>query len=425
MYRDIFVIGAGVLGLSSAIHLKRLNPDRSVLVVDKLGGPGQGNTAKSAGVFLNLYTTELNFLLGDSTIDWFQNLQGDLGYDLNLTQCGYLYLVDKARYKKLKDPISRARTLGVDVKTLEREDLKRMIPDLVTVFGEEETELMGLEPVEVGVLSVKCGSVDTDALARSLEAEFLKLGGELSYKTAAERLIVRPERELGLEGEPFVWQDIRVAGAETSMGEVQAGTTVVAAGAWSERLLDPIGFDPLMRPKNRAIFVFKDPRLRRLRDARGFSDHGILPFTQIPEISVYLRVEPSEGSIWLGCADDFGRAYGLEDDPQPERGLYEDNIYHALVRYLPCFEDVRPVNAWAGQRSVNRHDRTPVVAPAPGMIYVGSATGYGITKCDALGRAVAALYSGEEEAELYGGRRIRVADLGIETRNVGRETFKV
>ncbi len=425
MYRDIFVIGAGVLGLSSAIHLKRLNPDRSVLVVDKLGGPGQGNTAKSAGVFLNLYTTELNFLLGDSTIDWFQHLQGDLGYDLNLTQCGYLYLVDKARYKKLKDPISRARTLGVDVKTLEREDLKRMIPDLVTVFGEEETELMGLEPVEVGVLSVKCGSVDTDALARSLEAEFLKLGGEVSYNTAAERLIVRPERELGLEGEPFVWQDIRVAGAETSMGEVQAGTTVVAAGAWSERLLDPIGFDPLMRPKNRAIFVFKDPRLRRLRDARGFSDHGILPFTQIPEISVYLRVEPSEGSIWLGCADDFGRAYGLEDDPQPERGLYEDNIYHALVRYLPCFEDVRPVNAWAGQRSVNRHDRTPVVAPAPGMIYVGSATGYGITKCDALGRAVAALYSGEEEAELYGGRRIRVADLGIETRNVGRETFKV
>jgi glycine/D-amino acid oxidase-like deaminating enzyme len=425
MYRDILVIGAGVLGLSSALHLKRLNPDRSVLVVDRLAGPGQGNTAKSAGVYLNLYTTELNFFLGDSTIDWFHHLQGDLGYDLNLAQCGYLYLVDWARYRKLKDPISRARSLGVEVETFEREDLERMIPDLATVFGEEETELMGLEPVEAGVLGVKCGSVDTDALARSLEAEFLKLGGEVSYNTTAERLIVRPERELGLEGEPFVWQDIRVAGAETSRGEVQAGTTVVAAGAWSERLLDPIGFDPLMRPKSRAIFVFKDPRLRRLRDVRGFSDHGVLPFTQIPEISVYLRVEPSEGSIWLGCADDFGRRYGLEDDPQPERGLYENNIYHALVRYLPCFEDVRPVNAWAGQRSVNRRDRTPVVAPAPGMIYVGSATGYGITKCDALGRTVAALYSGEEEVELYGGRCIRAADLGIETRDVGKETFKV
>jgi glycine/D-amino acid oxidase-like deaminating enzyme len=165
--------------------------------------------------------------------------------------------------------------------------------------------------------------------------------------------------------------------------------------------------------------------LNRLRDTAGFSERGLLPFTQIPEISAYLKVEPSEGSLWLGCADDFGRRYGLEDDPQPERGLYENNIYHALVRLLPCFRDVRPVNSWAGQRSVNRLDKTPVVAPAPGMIYVGSATGYGVTKCDALGRIVAAVYSGDEEAELYGGRRVRASDLGLEKRSVGRETFKV
>ena len=57
------------------------------------------------------------------------------------------------------------------------------------------------------------------------------------------------------------------------------------------------------------------------------------------------------------------------------------------------------------------------------MIYVGSASGYGITKSDALGWAVAAVYMGEEE--LYGGRRLRVRDIGVEGRNVGKETFKV
>jgi glycine/D-amino acid oxidase-like deaminating enzyme len=299
------------------------------------------------------------------------------------------------------------------------------IPDLVNDFDDEEAELMGLRPVEAGILARKCGSIDADSLARSLEAKFLKLGGEVSYGTEAKALIVKPERELGVPGEPFVWQDIHIAGAETSRGEIRAETTVVAAGTWSERLLAPLGFDPLMRPKNRSIFVFKDPRLNRLRDTAGFSEHGFLPFTQIPEISAYLKVEPSEGSVWLGCADDFGRRYGLEDDPQPERGLYENNIYHALVRLLPCFRNVRPVNSWAGQRSVNRLDKTPVVASAPGMIYVGSATGYGVTKCDALGRVVAAVYAGEEEAELYGGRRVRASDLGLEKRSVSRETFKV
>lgn len=419
------VIGAGVLGLSSAYHLKRLNPEKSVLVIDRLGGPGQGNTAKSAGVFLSLFTSEINYLLANSTIDWLYLLQNGLGYDLKLAKYGYLLLLDGARHDKLRGPIERMRRMGIGVQTFEKEELQQMMPDLVTDFGEEETELMGLEPVEFGILGEKCGSVDADSLSRSIESEFLKLGGEVRYNTTAKRLIVRPERELGVDGEPFVWQDICVVGAETSVGEIRAGTTVVAAGVWSEVLLDPIGFDSVMRPKKRVIYVFNDPRLRRLRDVEGFSEFDALPFTKIPEISVYMKKEMTEGSIWLGCADDFGRRYGLEDDPQPDRGLYSNNMYHALVRYLPCFEDVRPVNMWAGQRAINRYDVTPVVAPAPGMIYVGSATGYGVTKCDALGRTVAAFYADEDEVELFGGRRIKAADLGIEKRNVDKETFKV
>jgi glycine/D-amino acid oxidase-like deaminating enzyme len=425
MKRDILVIGAGVLGLSSALHLKRTNPNRSVLVVERLGGPGQGNTAKSAGIFLNLVTTELNFSLCNSTIDWFYHLQEDRGYRLNLTQYGYLYLLDEERYSDLKRSIEKALNIGVEVRTYEKENLERMLPDLITNFGEEETELMGLKPVKAGVMGIRCGNIDADAFIHILESEFLKLGGEVCYNTVAQKLIVKPERKLGLEGEPFVWQDIYIAGTETSLGKILADTTVIAAGAWSERLLDPIGFDPLMKPKNRSIFVFKDPKLNRLRDAKGFSETNLLPFTHIPEISTYLKVEPSEGSIWLGCADDFGRSYGLEDDPQPERGLYENNMYHALMKYLPCFEDLRPVNAWTGQRAINRVDKTPVVAPAPGLIYVGSASGYGLTKSDALGRTVAALYADEEEAVLYGGRSIKVSDLGIDDRKEVKETFKV
>ena len=424
MKSDVLVIGAGVLGLSSALHLKKQNPGKSVTVIDRLGGPGQGNTAKSAGIFLNLFTTEINYILGDSTIDWFFHLQYDLGYDLSLHQCGYLYLLDEDRFRKLRGPMEEMRDKGVEVETFNRVELASMIPDLVTEL-DGEAELMGLKPAEHGVFGVRCGSVNTDALARSLEAEFKKMGGEVSYNTEAERLIMEPERKLGVRGEPFVWQDIHVAGTDTSRGRIEAETTVVAAGTWSENLLDPIGFDTLARPKSRSIFVFKNPKLGRLRCAAGFSGFNMLPFTQIAGISVYLKAEPTEGSIWLGCADDFGRRYGLEDDPRTESRLYSNNIYHALIKYLPCFKDVRPVNRWTGQRAVNSVDRTPVVAPAPGMIYVGSASGYGVTKSDALGRAVAAVYSGDNEAVLYGGRNLKVANLGVETRNVGHEMFKV
>jgi glycine/D-amino acid oxidase-like deaminating enzyme len=425
MNKDVLVIGAGVIGLSSAIHIKRLNPKKSVTVIDRLSGPGQGNTAKAAGIYLNLHTTKVNYLLADSTIDWFYYLQNTLSYSISLHQYGYLYLLDSQRYEKLKRALPSARALGVEVETFEVEELKQFLPDLNFEFDDEEINYMGLTPISGGVFGVRCGNIDPDALAKSLEIEFIKLGGEIFYNTEVKELVYTPKKELGLPGEPYVWQDFLISGVKTNRGNIDTDTTIIAAGTWSERLLAPLGFDPLMRPKNRVIFVFDNHKLKRLRMTSGFSDMDSLPFTQIPGISTYLKSDPSEGTMWLGCADDLRRSYGLEDDPKPEKGLYEDNIYHALVKYLPCFEGVRPVNSWAGQRAVNMLDRTPVVAPGPGIIYVGSASGYGITKSDSLGRVVAAVYGGEKEAELFGGRSFRVSDIGIERRNVGRELFKV
>ena len=420
---DVLIVGGGILGFSSAYHMKRRSPQDRIVLIDKLGGPGQGNTAKSEGAFRNVFTSKTNYLLADSTIDAFTDFQRDLGYDLKMENIGYLWLFSEEQHSRLKPVLDSMAKLGVELKFFE-EERASMIPGLVTDFtGDEEAEILGLEPVDVAMQGVKCGSIDADSLVRCYERMFLEAGGEVVYGAEAEKLILEPMDELGIPGEPFVWQDAAVKGAETSKGEIKAGTTVVATGAWAERLLDPIGVDAMMRPKKRHIFVFKDPQLRGLFEVKGLNEYGALPLTVLPKSGVYLKAEVSEGSIWVGCADNLGRRFGLEDDPQPEESYYTDDIYHVLVEYLPCFKDVRPVNMWAGQYAINGYDGIPVVAPAPGMIYVGAASGSGIMKSDALGRIAASLYVGEEEAELYGGRSFRVADLGVRSRRVEREEF--
>ena len=421
---DVLVIGAGALGLSSAYHMKRRNPEKSVVVVDRHGGPGQGNSAKSEGAFRNTFTSETNYLLADSTIDWFVHVQEDLGHDIKLAFLGYLWLFSERQHGLVKSAISRMEERGVELRELGKGELRSAIPDLVTDLGDDdEADLIGLESVETGLFCSKCGSLDADALVRSYEEEFLKLGGEVSYGTEVQKLVLKGEPELGMKGEPFVWQEARITGAETSKGEIEAETTVVAAGVWSERLLDPIGVDAMMRPKKRQIFVFKDPGLVGLMDVKGLNEDGALPLTILPKAGVYLKAEITESSIWLGCADDLGRPFYLEDDPQAEKDYYTDSLYHVLVKYFPCFANLRPVNSWAGQYAVNSLDGAPVISGEPGLIYVGAASGSGIMKCDALGRIVAAFHAGEEEAELFGGRRFRVADLGVTERQVERETF--
>ena len=423
---DILVVGAGVLGLSSAYYLKKGNPNKSVVVVDRFGSPGQGNSAKSEGGYRNLFTSESNYLLADSTIDFMHHMEEEMGHDLKMSEMGYLFLYSEEQYSRQRGALKRIEERGSETRVIGKEELKGMIPGLVTDFdGDEEAELLGLEPVDRGVFGAKCGGVDADALVRAYESEFLKAGGETRYGTEVEGLILKPVEELEIPGEPFVWQDVHITGAKTSKGDIEAETTVIAAGVWSEKLLDPVGLDAYMRPKKRQIFAFKDPRLSSLLDVKGFNSYGIIPLTILPKASILFRPELTEGTFWLACADDLGRAFGLEDDPQAEEDYYTNNVYHVLVKYFPCFEDVRPVNMWAGQYSINSFDGLPVVSGEEGLIYVGAASGSGIMKCDAIGRIAAAKYAGEEEAELYGGRRFKVADLGISGRNVERETLVI
>ena len=420
--RDVLVIGAGVLGLSSAYHIKRTNPDLKVVVIDQFSGPAQGNTAKCAGGYRDMLTTDANNKLSVSTIKWLRELQENQGYNIGLYNTGYLYLLSEPEYQKRKEAFSVMEKIGVELEYHEKEDLKTKLPDL-QIEQDDEAEQMGLKPIEIGVQGVNCGLVNADALARIYETLFLRLGGEVQYNTTANKLILKPRNELGIPGEPFVWQSSEIVGADTSKGRIEATTTIVAAGAWSGRLLDAIGVDSYMRPKKRMIFVFDHENLRRLINAQGFNDYGKLPVVQLPDAKVYMKADLQEDNIWLAETGDLGREYCLEDDPQADERVYTENAYHGVVKYFPCFKDIRPVNMWAGQRAINSVDKQPVVVPTPGMIYVGAATGNGILKSDALGRTVAALHNGESEAVLFDGKRLRVSDLGIKDRKVGIERF--
>jgi glycine/D-amino acid oxidase-like deaminating enzyme len=424
MQCDILIIGAGVLGLSSAYHLKKRNPSKKIVVIDKFSGPGQGNSSKSQACFRNIFTSEVNFLLADSTINAFSHFQNTLGYDIKLRHIGYLWLFSDNQYKNLDSIFKTIRKRGASTKTYTREELMKNIPTLVLdFFGDEEAEIMGLESIEIGILGTNCGCIDADAMVRCYEREFLKLGGITQYGVTAKDLLLKPKKELEIPGEPFIWQDLNIIGAETNIGQYKAEKTVIAAGAWSERLLDPIGFNSLMKPKKRQIFVFKNNELEKLFNIKDFNKYNTLPYTALPKGSISIRSELTEKSIWLSCPDDLGRSFGLEDDPQAEEKYYTNNIYHLISKYFPCFLNIQPINMWAGQYALNSYDKVPIVVSAPGMIYVGAASGSGFMKSDSLGRIVAAEYSGEIEAELFDGRTFRVSNIGVEKRNVEKELF--
>jgi glycine/D-amino acid oxidase-like deaminating enzyme len=424
---DVVIVGAGIIGLSTAYHIKRSHPNAQILVIDKLNAAGQASTAKSASAFRCLFSSYTNHILADSSVEFYHHLQKDLNVDLKLKWIGYLWLLSEEGCKVVLPVLKGLAEKSFNCEEYDSEELARRLHVQIDLTIDEEAQLMKLGNIYKGVFTPKAGVIDADCLVKFYEGELLKLGDKIEYGLKVENLVVEPCEPLGIPNEPYFWQDARVTGVNTNKGPIKAKKTILTAGAWVSQLLDTVGIECYIKPKKRQIFCVsaKDATLKQLLFTKGFNSVGCLPFTILPNPKIFIRPFPDEGVFWLGCADDFPRAFKMEEEPQPEKNFYQYGIYQVLVKYFPQFKDCRPNSAFAGLYEINTLDGQPVIFEENDLIVVGGASGSGIMKADAIGRIAAALYGGEEYASLYGNRKFKVSDLGLKNRHVEPEKLVI
>ena len=420
---DAIVVGAGVIGIATAYHMKKIRPNDRILVVDKMSGAGQGNTAKSAAMFRSFFHSQTNLTLVDTTVEFFKHLHNQLGYDLKLKWTGYLWLFSEAQYHAIEPVLKSMSEKGLSHHIYEEEELANHLSMRTKVSDDEEAQMMKLKDVDRGVFIPKAGSIDIDALVKFYETEFRRMGGEIHYNTEVVRIIIEPEEPLGIPDEPFFWQNSRAAGVDTRRGRILAKKTVIAAGVWANMLLHKVGVYVPMVPIKRQLFSIKAsrPSLRSLLTTEGFNSERCLPFTILPDPPIYIKPALNEDAFWFSFGDHFPRAFKLEDDPQPEENFYRYGIYQVVTKYFRQFLGVYPYSSWAGQYALNTIDGQPVVFEENDLLVVGSCSGSGNMKCDAIGRVASALYVNLAHALLYGSTDFRVSDLSLADRNVDPE----
>lgn len=422
---DVLVVGAGIIGLSTAYHIKKENPDLSVLVVDRKAAAAQADTAKSMAAVRDTFSSETNRLLAKSSIEFYQHVQNELHFNLNLELIGYLWLLTEREFKTFESIETEMRKQGIRLRAFDRKDLAGLIPDLVLDPNTEQSKLIGIESICKAVQGLDCGVVSPELIARFYEEEFKKLGGQMQVGTEVKSLRIEAKNKLDLPGEPYIWQEKVFSGAETSRGFIRADTIVVATGARTSILLDPVGIDCLVKPKKRQVFQIKGGTLDRLMNTKGFNELNTIPFTILPKNGVCVRPVRGEKSFWIEAEDDLGRGFGFEEEPMAEESYFTYGIYPILTEYFPCFANLRPANSWAGFYDINSVDATPIIDRLGNCILTVGMSGSGIMKADAVGRMAAAIVKGNEEATLYGDRRISTKLLGLTNRSVGKEEFVI
>jgi len=161
---DFGIIGAGVVGLSTALHLQRKN--KSVLVLEKEKKPGLHQSGRNSGVIHsgiyykpNSFKSELS-IRGRNLLIEYLNEKG-----INYRQEGKV-VVDND-LDKLENLQSRSKELEMDgVDIVQNDDLLSIEPNSV---------------IKKGLFVPQAGVVDYGEVVRTYADEFVDLGGEIQY----------------------------------------------------------------------------------------------------------------------------------------------------------------------------------------------------------------------------------------------------
>lgn len=389
---QVLIIGAGILGLSSACHILSGDRNLRVLVIDRLEGPGRGNTARSAAAYRDMFSSPLNRALSQGSIAFYEEIQQKTT-SISLQKIGYLWLKTGAQAQKSQAILDSMAQAGIEFAVLESTQLARLLP--------------GLEPgpISQGILGRNCGILNPNLLCRFYEQRVRALGGEFVY--GAEVTGFATDREG------------RISGIRMGEQEILAETVVVATGAWMALTMALAGLKVPVVPRKRQLFAVaaRAGPLSQLLHSRGFNADNLLPFTILPG-GAYLR--PATVSFILGYANE-DQPPGLEDKPEAEADFFAARLRPQIAPYFPVFRGAVPDYAWAGHYADHPADSLPFVDRVGGVIVVGGDSGSGIMKGDALGRIAAGLYYGRDRVELGDGRSFRVPDLGLAGRRLDQE----
>ena len=390
---DVLVVGAGILGLATAVELGRRLPERRVIVVEKepaiaLHQTGRNSCVVHSGVYYPPGSLKAQLCTAGRLLLRAYCEKNEIPYD----ECGKLIVAaDASEVPALDELQRRAEANGVSgLRRLAAEEIREIEPHCVGVAG-----------LHVPTTAL----VDYRLVAAALAEDLRGLGGDV-YTAAGVRTIADG-------GES--------ARVETSRGTVEALGVVSCAGLQSDRLVEASGLDDDDRT---AIIPFRGdyyalrPEARRLCRALIYP----VPDPRFPFLGVHANRRP-DGEVWLGpnavlalARDRYGKAsFDARDAWGTLRSgsfwrlarrhwrtgigeVYRDVVPRAFVgaarRYLPELsrKDVVPAPAGIRAQAV-RMDGTLVddflFARSRRVLHVKNAPSPGATASLAIGATIA------------------------------------
>ncbi len=321
---DVVIVGAGIMGASTAYHLARLGAGR-VIVLER-DTVCSGSTALASGGIRHQYANRLGIELTTHSIVTYERFQEEFGVDPQFRQHGYLILIaTEEDLATARRSVALQRSLGVAVELLDPAAIRALCPYL------NSDDLLG------ATFTPRDGYADPYLCATAIAARARDLG-----VTIEQRHEVRG----------FIRHGDRVSGVVTAAGAFEAPAVVIATGAWSGVVGRLAGVEIPVRPHRRHKFMTAPFPADRIPAAT--------PFVIDPHRNFSLRREGPGLLLGHGRRDEPD-TFSTEIDRSLEPAVVERAIHRA-----PVLADAELMRAWAGLYEMTP-DQTGIVSAVPGV----------------------------------------------------------
>jgi FAD-dependent oxidoreductase domain-containing protein 1 len=353
---DVAIVGGGIMGSALAYWLTRLDPNISVVVIERDPTYSMASSALSAASIRQQFTTPINIRISQASIGFMRQADELLEVagsqvDIGLKERGYLYLARTSGLASLRRAHTIQRELGADVALLNTTELAARFPWLATA------------DLIAGSLGLNGeGWFDGYALLAAFSARARSQGA--SY--------IRGEvAAMGAKGSRI--ESLRLADGT----QVSSRFVVNAAGPWARSIAKLAGFDLPVAARKRTVYVIS-------------CRTKLEPFP--------LLIDPS--GFWIR-PEGWGFIAGLspqvdpDDAPlEPDYAAFDSELWPALAQRIPAFEAARLERAWAGYYEMNLFDHNGIVGFHPrieNLLMLNGFSGHGIQQAPVVGRGVAEL----------------------------------
>ena len=364
---DVAIVGAGLTGLSAALHLARKGARVAVLERDTVafGASGRNGGMATTGLSIGFrdaiarYGNEsasAMFLAYNDAIDSVEKLVGEEGIDCDFARTGKMTLAAKPGHyeglQKTHDVL--AERLGYETQMVARSGLR--------------SEIAG-DFYHGAMVDPKGAGLHVGKFTRGLGESAARLGAQIHEKASVEQV-----RRLGGTKHEVV----------TSRGTLQADQVLVATSGyttrpfrWQQLRIAPVGsFIIVTEPLGKEVCDELMPNRRMASDTKN--------------LLYYFRITPDHRLLF------GGRARFAMSSPQSDEKSGRI-LQKAMVSVFPQLADTRVDYCWGGLVDMSM-DRMVHAGEHEGLYYSLGYSGHGVQMATYMGKQMAEYMNGSLDA---------------------------